>query len=29
MKINKYPDVTSYVNNVELGQQVFRLNSYE
>ena len=29
MKVNKYPDGTSYVNSVELGQQVFRINSYE
>ena len=29
MKINKYPDGTSYVNNTELGEQVFRINSYE
>jgi ribose-phosphate pyrophosphokinase len=29
MKINKYPDGTSYVNNTQLGEQVFRINSYE
>lgn len=29
MKINKYPDGTSYVNNTEIGQQVFRINSYD
>jgi ribose-phosphate pyrophosphokinase len=29
MKINKYPDGTSYVNNTRLGEQVFRINSYE
>lgn len=29
MKINKYPDNTSYVNNTKLGKQVFRINNYE
>ena len=29
MQINKYPDGTSYVNNTQLGKQVFRLNTYE
>jgi len=29
MKLNKYPDGTSYVNNTQLGEQVFRINSYE
>lgn len=29
MKVNKYPDGTSYINNTILGQQVFRLNKYE
>ncbi len=29
MKLNKYPDGTSYINETKLGQQVFRINSYE
>lgn len=29
MKINKYPDETSYINNTKLGKQVFRINTYE
>jgi ribose-phosphate pyrophosphokinase len=29
MEVNKYPDGTSYVNKTVLGQQVFRINSYE
>lgn len=29
MKLNRYPDGTSYINSTELGEQVFRLNSYE
>lgn len=29
MKLNKYPDNTSYVNNTILGEQVFKINSYE
>ena len=29
MKINKYPDGTSYINSTKLGKQVFRINSYE
>lgn len=29
MKLNKYPDGTSYVNNTEKHQILFRLNSYE
>lgn len=29
MKLNKYPDGTSYINSTKLGEQVFRLNTYE
>lgn len=29
MNLNKYPDGTSYINNTQLGEQVFRINSYE
>lgn len=29
MKLNKYPDDTSYINNTQLGEQVFKINSYE
>ncbi len=29
MKLNKYPDGTSYVSETKLGEQVFRINSYE
>ena len=29
MNLNKYPDGTSYINGTELGEQVFRVNSYE
>lgn len=29
MKLNKYPDGTSYVKETVLGQQVFRVNTYE
>lgn len=29
MNLQKYPDKTSYVNNTVLGEQVFRVNSYE
>lgn len=29
MEIVKYPDGTSYVKNTELGQKVFRVNTYE
>lgn len=29
MELIKYPDGTSYVKNTKLGQQVFRLNTYE
>lgn len=29
MKLNKYPDNTSYINSTQLGEQVFRVNSYE
>lgn len=29
MKLNKYPDNTSYVNNTQLGPVIFRINSYE
>ena len=29
MNLVKYPDGTSYINSTKLGQQVFRINSYE
>ena len=29
MEINKYPDDTSYVNDTKLGEQIFRINTYE
>lgn len=29
MKLNRYPDNTTYVNNTMLGEQVFRINKYE
>lgn len=29
MKLNKYPDGTSYVSDTKLGEQVFRVNTYE
>ncbi|HSE99923.1 MAG TPA: phosphoribosyltransferase family protein [Nitrososphaeraceae archaeon] len=29
MKLNRYPDGTSYINDTKLGEQVFRLNTYE
>lgn len=29
MKLNKYPDGTSYVSDTELGEQIFRVNNYE
>jgi ribose-phosphate pyrophosphokinase len=29
MKLNKYPDGTSYVSDTESGEQVFRVNNYE
>lgn len=29
MKLNKYPDGTSYVSDTKLGEQVFRINTYE
>lgn len=29
MKLNKYPDGTSYVSETKLGEQVFRVNTYE
>ena len=29
MKLSKYPDGTSYINNTQLGEQVFKLNTYE
>src|SRR6187402_1324144 len=29
MNCNKYPDGTSYISETKLGDQVFRINSYE
>lgn len=29
MKLNKYPDGTSYISETVLGEQVFRINNYE
>lgn len=29
MRVNKYPDGTSYINETKLGEQVFRINTYE
>jgi len=29
MKLNKYPDGTSYINETLMGEQVFRINNYE
>lgn len=29
MKLNKYPDGTSYINEIILAKQVFRVNNYE
>lgn len=29
MKLNKYPDSTSYINGTKLGEQVFKINKYE